>query len=408
MRAFISILFILLHFLLQSQIINSNLDKENYIQTIQNLKNQAQSFESNLKLGDIYQETGNYAKAIKHYLKALSYKNDKHAYLKLAKSYLKNNQRNKAIEIYETILQKEPDHLLLKYHLANLYLQNKNFEKSLPILKFLSLKDSLNPNYLYKIALVYTYLNQEPNAIRFYKKTISVDSTFYQAYYRLAKIHTNKSNLFLAKKLLQKALLIKPDAINLNRLQAIVAYKTHDYPTTIKSILCLDSLKQNNPFYKNLLGIAYFYNHKYHKAENIFNELINQKNELDNTYYYLGLTYKNLNKPELAEQSFKKSIKIKRPSVASEYYQIAMLYKKQQKLKEAISYLKKALHQKQTNPDILFQLALLSESYFQNKKIALNYFKNYVAQYKHIDAERSRYALQQIRKIKTELFFQAK
>ena len=408
MKYLIFLVMVFVHtFFAKSQVVNSFETDGNYLKTLKVLKTKEPNFETLVQLGDIYQQIGSPKKAIKNYINALNIKEDTTVKLKLAKSFLQSNQKKNTIKIYQDILSKNQNNLLLKYRLANLYYQNKNFKKSLPLLLELVQKDKNNVSFYYKLASVYTNLKDYNNAISNYKKAITLDSTNYKSYYHLAKIYRKLKEIDSTKLYLKKGLLNKQYDEKLNQLQAKVAFKSKDYLTVIASIKRLDSIKKATPFYKNLLGIAYYHNKEYQKAKTVFEKLITTRNVQEDTFYYLALTHKTLEKPKLAKQYFELSIYSKRPSVAKEYYQIAMLYKAQNQPQKAINFLKKSLQENRHNANTLYEIATLCDNYYKDKTIALKYYNEYISRFEGYYPKRTVFVLQQISKIKTSLFMKS-
>ena len=407
MKYLIFILMIFIHtFFAKSQVINNFKEDGNYLKTLKNLKAKESNFETLVQIGDIYQQIGSPKKAVKNYKKALNIKEDITVKLKLAKSFLQSNQRENAIKIYQEILSQNQNNLLLKYRLANLYYQNKNYKKSEALFLELVQKDTNNASFYYKLASVYTNLKDYNNAISNYKKVVVLDTTNYKSYYHLAKTYRKLKEIDSTKLYLKKGLIYNQYDEKLNQLQVKVAIKAKDYPTVITSVKRLDSIKKATPFYKNLLGIAYYHNKEYHKAKKVFEKLFSARNVQDDTFYYLGLSYKALEKPKLAKKCFMLSIYSKRPSVDKEYYQIAMLYKAQNKPKKAIEFLKKSLKEKKYNPEVLYELGMLTEKFYKDKTIALKYYQEYISNFESLHPKRTQFILQQINKIKTALFMQ--
>ena len=102
--------------------------------------------------GAIYQTTGNYSKAIENYIKSLEIQNNPLVTKKLGKVYELAGLNSKAIRTYEKIMEIDATNLLVANRLGKLYLANFKSEKAERIFKFLTVKDSLNPNYFYLLA----------------------------------------------------------------------------------------------------------------------------------------------------------------------------------------------------------------------------------------------------------------
>jgi tetratricopeptide (TPR) repeat protein len=322
--------------------------------------------------------------------------------------YAKNNQKENAIKLYNELIALNPNNLLLKYQLANLFYHTKQYKKSLLLFTELSKIDGKNSNFIYKLASIYRNLKKPDTAISLYKKVFQLDSLNGNSYYFIAKLYRKQKQIDSTTKYLKKGLSHNRKHILLNQLQTKVAFKAKDYQKVIQTVLLLDSLKKSSPFYINLKGIAYYRNKEFKKALKTFNSLILNKKVQDNTFYYMALSYKEMKDYANAEQFLNMAITYKRPSIAQEYYQIALLYKEQNKPQKAIAFLKKSLQEKYQNPDVLYETALLTNAYYKDKTIALKYYEDFISYYEAYYPKRTAYALQQIQKIKTDLFLQKK
>ena len=380
------------------------LENGNYLQYIEKLKKEAPTFDNLEELGTILQQTGKIKEAINVYNKALKIKSSNTLKIKLAKAYKTINKKGKAIEIYQNILIKQPNNLLLKYRLANLFYQNKYYKRSKILLSEISKTDKNNISILYKLASVHLLLKQPKKAIFWFQKIIDLDSLHYKTYYYLAKIYRKLKRKDSTAYFLEQGLKSDPNNLSLNQLQAKNAFQNLQFKKVILSVKRLDSLKLSSPFYQNLLGISYYQLKKYDRAKEVLTKLVlNQKIE-NNTFYYLGLVHQKLKNFSKAEKYFNMSIYSKKPKIEKEYFQLAMLYKTQKKPKQAIAYLKKSLKEKAYNADALYEMAFLTENYYKDKTIALKYYEIYISQFESSNPTRTKYVLQQIAKIKTDLF----
>ncbi len=400
---FVTILFVTYFFGI-AQEKETVLSNGNYLQYIEKLKKETPNFNNLVQLGEILQQTGKIKEAIKAFNNALKIKENDAVKIKLAKAYKTINQREKAIEIYQNILKKQPYNLLLKYRLANLFLQNKDYKKSLHLLSKVCKKDSNNITVLYKLASVHLQLKNTKKAIFWFRKIIDLDSLHYKSYYRLAKTYRKLKQKDSTAYFLVEGLKIKPNDLALNQLQAKNAFQNLEFKKVVESVKRLDSLNLSSPFYQNLLGISYYHTKEYEKAKKVLTKLLLKRKIQDDTYYYLGLVHQKLKDYAIAEQCFNLSIYSKRPKIDKEYFQLAMLFKAQNKPKEAISYLKKSLKERSYNADALYEIAVLTENFYKDKTIALKYYQEYLSHFESKNPQRTKYVLQQITKIKTDLF----
>ncbi len=135
-------------------------------------------------------------------------------------------------------------------------------------------------------------------------------------------------------------------------------------------------------------------------------KLLLSKQADEKTLFYLGLTHKALKNYDQATYYFLLSIQQQTPNLSQHYYYLGEIAIKTDKPKIAIDSFKKSLKEKTYNPDALYQLATLSESYYKDKKTALELYKKYLNMFEGHNKKRTLYIKQQIKKITTVLFMQ--
>ena len=89
-----------------------------------------------------------------------------------------------------------------------------------------------------------------------------------------------------------------------------------------------------------------------------------------------------------------------------EYYQLARVYKELGNSKEELSLYKKAFDENKKNYRALFQLALKSEVYYEDKKIAYKYYKTYINRFERKDVSYTEYVKTRLEAIKKHYFLQ--
>ena len=161
-----------------------------YQKALVKLKKMPSNFESNKRIATIYASIDNYKLASRYYEKALLLKDDYGVNVKLGKSYQKEKKLGKAILIFEEVLKKDQENLLIKYQLGKLYLQTKQLLKAKNIFKELIMKDEVNANYHYQMGIVYTMLKKRNLKINSFLKTYKYDDEHIKAIYQLSVAYT--------------------------------------------------------------------------------------------------------------------------------------------------------------------------------------------------------------------------
>lgn len=385
--------------------VDSLLEQGNYqfaLNLLESTRNK--SFKNLDKTASIYQKTGNYRTAIPIFEKAIKINNSLIVKEKLGKSYHSNGNSKKAITLFKEILKTNPNNFLLKYYIAKLYFNRKEYKNAELLFVDLTKNDSLNANYTYLLGKTYFELKQLSKAKKQFLKTLKKDSLYHKSAYKLAKIYRKEKVIDSMNLYLKKGLSIDPNSVVLNQLNIKVAYKNNDFNTVILGVQKLDTLNSNSKFYENLLGYAYYHSKQYQKAEKVLKNLVFAKKADEKTVYYLALANKELKNYEQAMYYLFMSIQLKTPKLNQDYYQLGLVFKELHKPESAIQFFKKSVKEKAYNPDALYELALLSEDYFKDKKIALAHYKNYLNLFEGNHKQRTLYVKQQIKKINTLLF----
>ncbi len=355
------------------------------------------------KIADTYQKVGNHSKAIEFYNKVYTMKPSDKVQEEIGKSYQFLGNADKAIEIYETVLMTSPDNLLLKYRLAKLYMNEHKVKKAVKLFKELIQQDPTNPNYHYYLGLAYDKLNKDSTVG--YLKAFKLDSMHLKSIYQLAKFYEDLDIKDSTTLFIDKGLEINPKSINFNQLKAKDAYYNKEYKTALIHLEKLDTvLGYKTIFTYKLFGLTYLKLEDFKQAETYFLKAKEKDSRDDEVLYNLGLVYANLEEYKKAEMSFLMSIYLQKPLLDRHYYQLGMLQLEQNKHKKAIEIFEKGLASNSRNNNLLFQIALTSDSYYKDKKMVLKQYERYLRRFELRDAEETAYAQRRIKEIKKELF----
>jgi tetratricopeptide (TPR) repeat protein len=372
-----------------------------YLQRIVQLKNQPESVQKHLKLAEIYSETGDYKQAIYHYEKLVA-TDTSISYLKLlAGVYEKYGRDDKAILVRERIDRADSLQLLNRYKLALLYARNLQKQKAVALLNILEKTDTLNPEYSYKIGLYEKKLDHKLNAfLRAYRK----DTAHIKTIYMLVKYYKKIQFIDSADYYINKGLKLYPANTKLLRQKVINDYRQHRYKEMLNGLQKLDSLQYDRLFvYKNL-GLVYLMLNRLDSAKSYLDKAFTEDFRDASVNYYLGLWYFNKKKYKIAETKFKYAIHLKTPDLDNEFYQLGLLAKEQKRYKEAIDWFKKSFKNNPSNRDALWQLAILSEVYYKDLTIAIDYYELFLERFKDSPQEQIIFIKHKLSQLKQQVF----
>ncbi len=413
MNKFLFILFIiqLSIFKIEAQtsvlsVVDSLFQSGNYILALKELeKMNPQTFTVLVKQGSIYQITRNYSKAIDLYTKALYKKESLKVKQELGKSYLGQGNSDQAIKIYEDVLKKDSLNLLLKFDLAKLYTKEYRKNDAIPLLESLIKADSLNPGYYYELGKIYK--NKGASGFiksgNYFLDTYRRDTTHLKSIYELSKFYKQLKFNDSTSMFIDKGLRLNPKSINFNQLKAKESYNKKEFDTTLVYLKKLEELNFKTMFTYKLFGLTYMKMEDYTNAEKYLEKAIRKKWNDASVHYNMGLLKKLQGDLKGAELSFLISIMNLKPDVDKQYYELGLVYL-QNDLNKATSSFKKSYENNPKNHYSLFQLALVSEDYYKDKKIALKYFKMYVEKFPSKDKEMYLYSTKRIKEITKEFF----
>ncbi len=165
------------------------------------------SYLAHKMLAEIYEKEGGMRKAIDEYVIAVDLdKKDYGSYYKI--SYLLNElgKKDDAIVMLNNLLSKKPEYLDATILLGDILSEQERYKEALNIYTN-GLKYSPN-NYelYYSMGIVYTMLNDFPNAKICYEKAATINTLLYNAYYSLGQINLIEMELDEAERYFTKSL----------------------------------------------------------------------------------------------------------------------------------------------------------------------------------------------------------
>ena len=284
-------------------------------------------------LAYLYQQKGDFRKAIDCYLKCLElYPAGKETlYYYLGDCYKLNLEYGYAEEYYKKAIELKPDE---KYFnkLKELYKITGESEKLENLLHDGIEQNVTDPLYYNDIGIFYYNKGDYKKAIEFYSKSIRLNET--EPVYH--------ENIGLAYE------------------------KSGDLEQAEKSYLKALECKTNEAIYANRLGFFYYERHKYDKSIEYYSLAVEK--DPGKTLYLENIALAYQEKGMLAEtiESYKKSLQIN-PENPAILNALGLVYHNQQKYEEAAEYYRKATNLDQNNWIYLSNLGLAVTIYWQQR-----------------------------------------
>ena len=223
------------------------------------------------------------------------------------KNHKKNNLKV-AENLYNKILEIDPNHIETIFSLGSLSAQTRKFDKAKQLLQKAI---QINPNYAnshFNLGIVFKELGEYQKAINCYQKAIQLNPNYVDAYLNLGVIFKNLKKHQNAINCYQKAIQLNPS--------------------------CIDAYLNLGVLFENLK--------EHQKAISYYKKAIEIKPNYVKAYYNLGIIFNELEEREKAISYYKKAIEIQ-PDFAEAYNTLGNVSENLGEHQKAISYYKKAI-----------------------------------------------------------------
>ncbi len=341
-------------------------------------KAEAQESISALAIGDSLYTLGDYSKAMNYYKQLPE---NEQILFKIAKSYEALGNNPKAIQYYKNVIVSNPRASIAKYNYGRLLFKTAKFQAADSIFKMLSEETPTNPNYVYQRGLI-KEKQQDSTAISFFKETFKLDTNHINSVYKIAKLNLKKRKFSEAEVFIEKGLYVDKKSIRFLMLKALKQYHSKEYNEAIDTYEKLLFLgKKDEKLHFNLAN-CYSKVFKLEVAIKQYTILINTYDDKNSTYHYnIGLSLLGLHYLEKAKKHFEIAIALKFTPLDNEYVTLGMLYKRENLYKQAMILYKKALRDNSNNEMASYQLAVVADIFFTDKKKALTYYNRYLKKF---------------------------
>lgn len=301
--------------------------------------------------------------------------------LKLANFQKKENQNEEALKNYKIILQNNPARVLTALDYGELLLEERKLETADSLFRKLTKRYPDNASFRYRLGLVHEK-QKDSTAIKDFFKTVALDSTHQGALYKTAKFELQNGRHFNATKLAQTGLKVSPNNKPLLSILGQSYVKSLQFEKAIIPYEKLVSLGEKSEFILEQLGKAYRTTGQTEKAINIYKKLLSI--DAMNAYAHstLGVLFLKQNETKKATRHFAMALVIKNQPVDSEYVNLGLAFKREEKFKEAYHNFKMALEENPRNQRARLELAIAADSYFKDKESVLKLYENYVERFK--------------------------
>ncbi len=223
----------------------------------------------------------------------------------------------------------------------------------------------------------------------------------------LSSLYYGTEKTLSALRVIDKSLSLIDNSPALWKRKGEIEFKLKEYRVSVDCYL--SSIALNDTVASNFrnTGIAYYLLSENDSAE----VMLRRATEIDEkdagAYFYLGVVLKQLERYDEAIESFNAALDLmKNKTIGEAYVQLADAYQQKNDYPETIKYYHEALHENPDNYASYFRLGVAYDKYYEDKNVALLYYKKYLRESKKEDTSVVSYAEDRINKLIEEIHFQ--
>jgi len=359
---------------------------------------------SNFKIGSIYIAIDDFKNAIVYYKKSLGFRESYTVQLALAKAYYRVKKYKNAIGIYEFLLEKDTENLIIQYQLGKLFMASNRLQKASHTFKVLSKKDPKNPNYHYQLGLIAARKSDGNGMLDNFLRAYQSDHTHLKSVYQLAKTFALFKKRDSSRLFTDKGLLLDSLHVNLNKLKINELFRHKKYHKAIVKLQLLDALSPNDLYVKKMLGRSYFNIDSLDLAKLNFKKAKVLDTEDFKIWNYLGHIYKAKKDSRNAFYHYMSATSVGKKERSEAYYSLGMFYLEKKEFRSAIAMLKRALKENGKRYKVKYQLALTSDSFYKDKQIAYDLYDDYLMRFEEKDKAITAFVKNRMKEIKSSAF----
>jgi len=388
-------------------VVDSLLMKGNYQEALTLLENTVpKTFLIYEKSAGIYQSIGSDTKALAFLNKALEFGTNESIKVKLAQLFVSTGFTSKAVETYESLIEKDTSNLLVANSLGKLYLSLNQAEKAEKIYRYLMKMDTVNPNYPYQLAESLEKQNKHLEMGQRYLDAYKLDTLHIKSIFGLAQFFKSLKFKDSTSLFIDKGLKIDSNNINFNQLKANELYFLKDFSGALIYLKKLDSLNFSSVQIYEMFGMCYYNLQDFVLAEKYFKNAVILDPDNSQILYRLASLYYDKKDNKMATFYLHRSILSAKPDIDKQYYLLGIISKEDGNLQAAIEYFEKSHKNNYKNYKALFELAVTSDAYYKDKKIALKHYKSFAEKFNSNDNIMTAYVEGRIKEIKKQYFIE--
>lgn len=342
-----------------------------------------------------YYAEENYSKALKLYQQALSIDSTQLLlYERAGLSALKLGQLPEARTLFIQLETKDSSNVIALRQLANIYEQEENIPKGI---KYYNRLAQLYPDrglYHRKLGQLYREASLMTEALKYFTQANRLNPSDLTSLRGLSELLLSEKRFNEGDSLLIAGIEMDSLNIRLNLLMAKSKFRQNQYDSTAYYVEKIRGKFVLKPQYQKMLGYAYIQIDSFDRAIFHLSKALTNDGTKEYAHYNLAVAFEAKDDMEAAKFHLEEAIKSGISKDVDLYHRnLARLYNKEDNLKEAIPHYKDA-YKYGEDPVLLFYLARASDKYYEDKNVALRYYRKFIKsdfdnkEYKDYSAQR--------------------
>lgn len=326
----------------------------------------------------------------------------------LGENYSSLGNLFEAVVCFKKAVEIAPNNLIFKGKLGRSYISIDDFRRAFQVFEEIWKVDSTNVFFNKQFAYAAFKTGKTDLAIRIYEQVVTENPGDFSSHLNLIAIYKRKKDTDKVYESGNRALSVFPSNATLLLRQADALFEMKDYERA--AFPYETYLVENDSTFdvvKNY-AIALFFCKKETKSLELLEKCFYQSPGDQFLSFYIGLCYKNLADYNRSAEFLNSAIACSQPPYLAEmYHHLGQVYGRNREFQKSIEALQKAYELDHEKVEVLYEIATTYEEYNFNKTLALNYYQIYLKTARE-NAKNADYALERIRKIKEDLFFENK
>lgn len=306
----------------------------------------------------------------------------------------------KAVAYYQRAVVYSPEDFNLQYKLGRAFMGIENYQKAYGVFMMIRYKDSTNVVYNKQLGLAALRIGKTDQAIDLFESVLASNPNDFNTYQNLILLYMKNV-----------------DAVQIVRTSDRGLYFLPENPAILlrgaTSLYNLGEYEEAKPFYERYLaqndsdldvlknyGITLYFCKESEKAIGLLEKYFYQVPNDPNVDFYLGLAYRDIANLSRSAEFLEMAVACAQPTYLAEMcHHLGKVYGLNREFELSIKALQKAFNFNTKKVEILCEIAKTYEEYNPNKKLALNYYNQYLKEAGD-SAVNAKYAQERIRIIK--------